>query len=118
MTNDNISKQIFVRRLFQYKTKKDNNRQYGFVPDIYNILSKFNLLDYLEIYIKSNKFPTKYCWKQLVKKSITYTEQMISLNVLNNIDPCPFKRIYSTNMLNKYWNSAKTSKDIEYITCL
>ena len=52
MSNDNISKQIFVRRLFQYKTKNDNNRQYCFVPDIYSILSKFNLLDYLEIYIK------------------------------------------------------------------
>ena len=118
MGNDNISKQIFIRRLFQYKTRNINDCQYGFVPDIYNILSKFNLSKYLETYIQSNKFPTKYCWKQIVKKSITYTEQMVTLNVLNDIDSCPLKRIYSMNMHNKYWNSAKTCKDIEYIIFL
>ena len=113
-----MSKQIFIRRLFQYKTRNVNDRQYGFVPDIFNILTKFNLLEFLETYMNSNKFPTKNCWKQIVKKSIAHTEQLITTNALHEIDPCPFKRICSFNMQNKYWKSAKTSKDMEYITCL
>ena len=68
--------------------------------------------------MKSNKFPTKYCWKQIVKKSITHTEQMITLHALQDLDPCPFTRVFSLGMQSKYWKSAKTSKDIEYITCL
>ena len=68
MTSDNMSKKIFIRRLFQYKTKNDNERQYGYVPDIFNILTKFNLRKYLDIFTSSNKFPTKYCWKQIVKE--------------------------------------------------
>ena len=43
---------------------------------------------------------------------------MVIENVLNDIEFLRFKNIYSINMHNKYWKSAKTSKDIEYITCL
>ena len=59
MTNENISKNIFIRTLFQYKTRNNTDCQYGFVPDIFKILSKFNLLEYIEMYMKSNKFPNK-----------------------------------------------------------
>ena len=82
-------------------------------PGIVSILSKYKLSDYLNTFMKSNKFPKNYSWKQIVKKVVTHTEQMVKENLLNDIEFLRFKNIYSINMHNTYLKSAKTSKDIE-----
>ena len=63
-----IAKQIFVNRLVRYF---NNDRQtQGFIPDIYRIIAKYNLQIYLQTYMHSSSFPSKYEWKRILKQKI------------------------------------------------
>ena len=64
-----IEKIIFVKRLvsFMYKTTK---KQLGFIPDITQILIKYDLHHYLTTYVEKGVFPNKVFWKAEVKQSI------------------------------------------------
>ena len=51
MPENSATKQIFIRRLFTYLYSITDRTPLGFVPDILNILAKYNLADYLNGYI-------------------------------------------------------------------
>ena len=68
-------KKIFVKRLcsFSYGSRQ---KMLGFIPDIYRILGKYDMLSYLESYIKHGTFPSKPAWKQLVIRTIAHLENL------------------------------------------
>ena len=75
-------KKIFLRRLFHYILTDDNSQhvqQSGFIPDIFNIIYKYSLGQYIENYIRFSFFPAKREWNRIVKQSVLEYEN----NALN-----------------------------------
>ena len=48
----------------------DNRHRIGFIPEILQILSKYNLSDYLTNYTKNTNFPEKPNWKRIVVDAV------------------------------------------------
>lgn len=48
----------------------DNRHRIGFIPEILQILSKYNLSDYLTNYTKYTNFPEKPNWKRIVVDAV------------------------------------------------
>jgi hypothetical protein len=48
----------------------DNRHRIGFVPEMLNILSKYNLSDFLTNYTKNADFPGKPHWKFIVVDAV------------------------------------------------
>jgi len=65
MQTNHIVKHIFSNRLMQYHYSAYGRR--GFMPDIYRLLGKYNLLDVVESFINTSFFPSRYQWKRLVR---------------------------------------------------
>lgn len=65
-----LSKQIFNLRLAMYACRTNKITQRGYIPDIINILSKYNLLPVITRYSYTGQFPTKSAWKITCKKAV------------------------------------------------
>ena len=61
-----LAKTIFVHRLTRYLSGSER-QSCGFIPDIFNILSKYELLQYINYFTETSHFPSKYVWKQSLK---------------------------------------------------
>ena len=117
MSEDYLSKQIFLRRLFQFQNRNNTVVQLGFIPDIYIILKRYNLNMYIDQYINSATFPSKAKWKQIVKHALNNTERMVATDMLNTVYTLSrFRSVF--NETNKYWEAAKTQTDFKYIRTL
>ena len=94
-----IAKQIFVTRLLRYLYNDNQTR--GFIPDLYRLLVKYDLLHYLEGFITYSTFPSKLKWKRILKSKVMERESrnMSSrlksvmseehiLNIFDNHGPC------------------------------
>ena len=66
--NSYLAKQIFLQRLFSCLL--DGRNHIGFIPDILNILCKYNLYEFLITYISDGNFPDKLQWKRLVVNAV------------------------------------------------
>ncbi|MES9884072.1 MAG: reverse transcriptase family protein [Sedimenticola sp.] len=68
ISTDRIVKRVFVNRLIAYLTSP--SASHGFISDIYRILLKYGLLDYLIQFKEAGMFPTKAAWKIMVNTNI------------------------------------------------
>ena len=68
---DDIVSKLFTSRFFHYNTC-NVPCNLGFVPDIFTILNKYNIKDYIEKLINCCEFPDKFEWKRLCNKQILY----------------------------------------------
>ena len=59
-------RRLFFTRLIRWKWE-NTNMVTEFIPDIIKLLEKYNLLDYMLQFLKTNQFPTKQNWKNIVK---------------------------------------------------
>ena len=48
----------------------DERQTYGYIPDVYRLICKYNLSDYLKRYLETSIFPSKYAWKKILKQNI------------------------------------------------
>ena len=69
MPNDLLPKQVFNARLSMFIVRTDN-KQKGYIPDIFKILKKYDMVHFIVNYIESSIFPSKLVWKKLVKRNI------------------------------------------------
>lgn len=60
-----LHKRIFSYRLFSfiYSSAKTG---LGFIPDIYRLLLKYDLLHWINEYVRNQQFPSKFQWKNIV----------------------------------------------------
>lgn len=95
MPENSASKQIFIRRLFTYLNNITDRTPLGFIPDIVNVLARYNLSDYLEKYITYYIFPATAIWKRTVKK-ILFQHQVESFQHAMAVDTdfIRFKKIH------------------------
>ncbi|MES9879357.1 MAG: reverse transcriptase family protein [Sedimenticola sp.] len=74
MPNDALTQRIFIRRLTLFQQEPGIVR-YGFVPDIYNILLKYDLLHVMKGFFDNPmNVPSKYAWKMTVRNSVNGKE--------------------------------------------
>ncbi|MCG8035095.1 MAG: reverse transcriptase family protein, partial [Candidatus Thiodiazotropha taylori] len=70
MPPDTLARQVFDLRLNLFLLKGCRN-QLGFIPDVWDIVLKYDLSEYLHQYTLSSAFPSKYQWKKLIVRRIT-----------------------------------------------
>ncbi len=70
MPNDSVTQNIFIRRVLLFQHNPGIVR-YGFVPDIYNIMLKYDLLHVMTSFFDNPmNLPSKYAWKLTVRNSV------------------------------------------------
>lgn len=119
-----LAKQIFTNRLVRYNNCSER-QSLGFLPDIFRLLHKYNLLDYVNIYFESASFPTKCVWKSVLKRHVYQYEHnkcMINLeseltprlcnSLFPNQGPCLLWRISR-----KYPNAKRYCVTAVYVLC-
>lgn len=70
-----VAKHIFVNRLIAYI--QNPTVTIGFIPDIYRILVKYGLLNYLQVFSETGMFPMKFVWKKTINDKIRGHEQQL-----------------------------------------
>jgi len=65
-----LAKQIFVHRLVRFVNLGRQSR--GFTPDMFRLLQKYELVQYLEVFCTTGVFPSKFSWKRTLKSMIFY----------------------------------------------
>ncbi|CAC5368390.1 unnamed protein product [Mytilus coruscus] len=99
-------------RLLKFKYKCVEN-QLGFIPDMYRLFIKYNLLQYIVNLIELGSFPSKIVWNNVVSQNIHKTEQLKWLErISNDSDFNFFKLIHPVIKLHKAWIIAKRYPDL------
>ena len=99
-----LMKSMFMTRLFSYFA--DNSRkQFGFIPDIIEILYHYELSDYLVEYLLEGSFPPKQLWKSIVYGAVNETHaNEWSLRISSDNDFIRFRNIHRSVNLLMYGN--------------
>ncbi|KAH3834591.1 hypothetical protein DPMN_107921 [Dreissena polymorpha] len=63
-----LVKDVFHNRLLRYMNLE--NQSVGFMADVYRLLGKYGLLQFLNEYIETGLFPTKFTWKMIIDKTV------------------------------------------------
>ena len=79
----------------------DERQTQGYIPDMYRLICKYNLLDYFKSYLETSLFPPKYAWKKILKQNIfendhirmsvklsSFMEDAQVIHVFNICKPC------------------------------
>ena len=61
-------KDVFVYRLYSFLSEPQ--KIIGFIPDVYRILRKYRLENFLDTYLESATFPSKLKWKKSINTAI------------------------------------------------
>jgi hypothetical protein len=75
------SKRVFLMRLCTYLWMPGEMK--GFIPEITNILSMYQLNSYLEVYLMEAVFPDKKQWKRIIDEAIQIKEVNDRQSLLN-----------------------------------
>ncbi len=95
-SNELLVKQIFNFRLFQYFTRGCQS-QTGFIPNICNILVKYELMSGLQRYMSTGVFLSKHAWKIQTRFNIdTYHKSVWQNEFVNNAKYDRFKSLHTT----------------------
>ena len=107
-----LTKKLFLVRLFSYFI--DTERiHYGFIPDIINILYRYNLHQYLSEFILEGTFPTKTSWKIIVNNAVDDVQRSEWLvRITNDSDFTRFKKIHTSVILANYLKHSYTNREI------
>ncbi|PJE77768.1 hypothetical protein CI610_03305 [invertebrate metagenome] len=118
MDQSYLPKQIFTIRLHLYISVLPNTpaNHKGYFPDIVKVLRKYNLLYYLETYLRSYIFPTKSQWKRIVKSTIrSYENSALKERMANDNDFSFFQKIHCSYDLYSLWHAAESPSDMQNI---
>ncbi|KAH3784863.1 hypothetical protein DPMN_162935 [Dreissena polymorpha] len=63
-----LVKDVFHNRLLRYMNLE--NQRVGFMADVYRLLGKYGLLQFLNEYIETGLFPTKFTWKMIIDTTV------------------------------------------------
>ena len=99
---------LLPRKVFNFRLNlfvlRENKNQSGFIPDIWKILQKYHLEEYLLSYLATSLFPTKGTWKTIVKHKIRiYYETAWTERVENDADFARFRLIHPAIKMSNIW---------------
>lgn len=108
-----LSKKIFLTRLFSYLVNF-KRKHFGFIPDIVNILTKYELLDYLIDYISDGLFPNKPTWKIIVNCAIDKEQtQGWRQRIESDSDFSRFRQLHNSIQVAPFIRNAKSFIEIQ-----
>ena len=111
---NSASKQIFIRRLFAYLNNITDRAPLGFMPDIVNVLARYNLSSYLEKYITDYIFPATAIWKRTVKYALFQHQVKSFQHALEaDTDFIRFKKIHGFIKPSILWQAASTPAELK-----
>ena len=103
MPSEILARKIFDLRLNLFMLREQIH-QTGFIPDIWQILRRYQLDEYVTTYITSSKFPSKHQWKTLISRKITQRyEGEWSQRVQNDSDFNRFKLLHPRLEMSVVW---------------
>ena len=73
-----VHKSLFTFRLFSYLNKLVS-KPFGFIPDVFRILEKYELQDYIDDYVTNGILPSEHMWKATITKRIALHQNDIWL---------------------------------------
>ena len=101
-----LSRQVFDLHMNLF-TLRGYKKQLGFIPDIWKILKKYNLGDYIHRYLATAMFPSKYAWKSLIKTKIrNFYEADWKERLNSDADFARLRIIHPELTLSNIWNVA------------
>ena len=108
----------FYKRIASFVVYRD--LQEGYIPDIINILEKYELKNYFDDYIKNNNFPSKSSWKRLVRCRIQEKEVSAWLNRTSAPEFDRFRRLHTDYSPHNLWISSKENLHVlsQSISCI
>ena len=108
----------FYKRIASFVVYRD--LQEGYIPDIINILEKYELKNYFDDYIKNNNFPSKSSWKRLVRCRIQAKEVSTWLNRTSAPEFDRFRRLHTDYSPHNLWISSKENPHVlsQSISCI
>ena len=86
LPNKYLAKQVVNHRLIRF-ANYDVNQYMGFIPEVYRLLKKYDLCEYLNIYLHTGCFPSKYVWKAILKRHVFLREKRERHERLQNTSP-------------------------------
>ncbi|CAG2250167.1 MIZ1 [Mytilus edulis] len=109
MDNNLLPKRILLLRLLEFRNKC-SKKQDGFVPDLIKIAVKYDLINFVEDFVKSGSFPSKTVWNRYISTSIAKSEnnrwqQRISVDSDFEV----FRKIHTHIVPHRAWVIAKTN---------
>ena len=103
-------KTMFVNRLAMFMNNPRNCT--GFMPDIYRILGKYNLLYVLRNFLEKADFKSIESWKRTVKLSIKrYVDHEFKVNLEANASLFQFETIQSEFMPCSLWHFSRIYRE-------
>ena len=119
LSEDSLSKQIFLRRLFLYQHRISNSNtvnQYGFIPDLDRILTKYRLKHYLDNFTAGAQLTTKTCWKQIINKSVrNHEKQRLAMLYEKDKDFVRFQRVHTSQNVYHLWKVPSSATELKLI---
>ena len=118
-----ISLRILVRRLFSLQYTMYANRTLGFTSDCVNILQKYNLTNFLDVFLANGPFPPIQIWKRIVRNEIQ-TKELADWNqrLCDDNDFRCFRQIHKTLQPHPAWtvalNNPHLRKHAHYVVSL
>ena len=111
--SNGITKSVFVNRLYDNIMSISNT---GFVPEVYTILNRYDLTQFLLTYVCGGEFPTKHCWKSIVKEAVFKYESQTCYQALSEkADVATYLSVMKENLYKKAFPYyAVTMKDHTY----
>ncbi len=99
-----LAKEVFLFLATRYNTST-SKLTLGYVPEIVRVLNKYNLLNYLTVYIHGGTFPSKVQWKAIVKNRVRIVQTNLTMSRMQyDVDFTKFlKVVNSINLPSKFW---------------
>lgn len=100
--------------------KDKQDKPFGYVKDIFSILLKYSLEQYLTFYLETGNFPSKTEWKRVIKSEIfRYESHQWTNRTIHDSDITRFIILHNGTGLQRIWKfawSAQQSNIIKVIT--
>ncbi len=112
-----VYKVMFYRRLIRWKWDFKSATT-GFVPDIIDILQKYDLLRFINDFIDNAEFPRKNQWKKIVIESVQMVyEQIWREKVCSHLQLGIYATVHQRCEVSEWWLLGKRfPRYLEYIT--
>ena len=98
-----LPRNVLMSRLVLYchKCTEDN---FGFVPDVMNIIHKYDLVNYIDTLLSRSVFPNQRKWRSIVKKRLLdYEDYFLKERLNNDNDFAYFKHIHNSVEPHRAW---------------
>ena len=116
MPPDLLPRKIFNLRLQLYMLRGYRGQK-CFIPDIVNILHKYELFNYMQRYLNSTDFPTTLRWKRIVHRALIchYTHNW-DLRTIHNSTFRRFRLIHDSIAPSPIWINCDTRAEVIHAT--